>query len=210
MHLGQTASFLAEILNRPEPTSIMLSRLLRERGWMTKGPRGRNAPHVSSLELASFLTAYMCCPDSPAVAMDRLPHFFNLPLDSFENPEATFGQSFALLLDRLSQETWDDVFQKNWSVSLFVDASATKIAADPVGKNQHLSEEHVFTGVLNIPNDQPILESLPYHGGLEISTKMDCPTLFRIAKIVLAGEPDPWDYFEDWAENSFEKSGEGK
>ncbi|MGY9045988.1 MAG: hypothetical protein ACKVKF_02680, partial [Rhodobacterales bacterium] len=191
MHLGQTASYLALVLNRPEPTTKMLSRLLREGDWTKKGPRGRNAPHIDSNELSSFLTAFMCCPDSPAVAMERLPHFVNLPLDTDNDTDATFGTAFSILLDRLAKETWDEVRAKNWSVSLYVDMSATTISADPYEGSDIPHEEHVFSALVHAPDDQPMKDSMPYSGGLEFSSKLRCFTLFRIAKVILAGEIDP-------------------
>lgn len=193
MHLGQTASFLALVLNRPEPTTKMLSRLLREGGWIRKGPRGRNAPHIDSTELSSFLTAFMCCPDSPAVAMERLPHFSNLPRDGEPGAKVTFGKGLAILLDRIAGETWDEVCAKHWSVSLFLDMSAANIIAEPPEESGISPEEHWFSAPIETSDDQPMKDNLPYFGGLETSSKIRALTLFRIAKVVLANEPDPLD-----------------
>ncbi|MCE8548313.1 hypothetical protein KBY25_21070 [Ruegeria pomeroyi] len=193
MHLGQTASFLALVLNRPEPTTRMLSRLLREGEWIKKGSRGRNAPHIDGPELSSFLIAFMCCPDSPAVAMERLPHFASLPLDSETGTKATFAKGLALLLERLAKETWEEAQGKKWSVSLYVDMSAATISADPSEESEIAPEEHVFSALVEAPDDQPIKDALPYFGGLETSSKIRDFTLFRIAKVILAGEPDPLD-----------------
>lgn len=191
MHLGQTASYLAEVFNRPEPTVKMLSRLLREGGFIKKGSRGRNAPHIDSNELSSFLIAFMCCPDSPAVAMQRLPHFASLPLDSEKNTDVRFDRALAILLDRLAGETWEEAREKSWSASLYVDMSAASITAQPVDESKIPPEEHMFSAWEGALNDQPLKETLPYFGGFESSCRIRDFTLFRIAKVVLADHPDP-------------------
>lgn len=191
MHLGQTASFLAIALNRPEPTVKMLSRLLREGNWVRKGPRGRNAPHLDSTALSNFLIAIMCCPDSPAVAMERLPHFVNLPLDGDTQNETTFGSGLSILLDRLAGETYEEMRDKNWSVSLYVDMSSAQITADPSEESEIAPEEHFFSALNRSQDDQPLKDILPFWGGIEFSSKLRSLTLFRIAKVILANAPDP-------------------
>lgn len=189
MHLGQTATVLADLLNRPEPKTKMVSRLLRENGWIRKGPRGRNAAHIDSMELAGFIIAFMACPDSPAVAMERLPHFAALPLE--DAPEVTFQKGLATLLDRISGEDWPDVRAKGWRTSLAVDMSNADILADPTEGSGVGAEAHYFSSLVTAPDDRPMIDSLPFFGGLQSFSKIDTLTLFRIAKMILADEPDP-------------------
>ena len=193
MHLGQTAAYLAEVMNRPEPTIQIVARRLREFEWVRKGARGRNAPHLNSTELARFLIALMASPDSPALAMERLPHFAALPLDDDRERSGTFATALAMLLDRIAEETWEDVRAKNWGVTLTVDVSAASIWADPDEGSEVAPEEHHFTAMLTADPSAPLRDAFPYHSGLEELRTIRCHTLFRIAKVALADEPDPLD-----------------
>ena len=191
MHLGPTASFLANALNRPEPSVQMLRRLLRENDKIKKGPRGKNSSHVDSATLSTFVIALMCCPDSPAVALSRLDHFAELRLDTETNTDATFSQELAMLLDRLAGETWDEAKAKNWQVIVSVDMSSAMIEADPHDGSDAAPEEHFFNSMMDARHDHAAIELLPYYGGLEFQSSIRCSTLFRIAKVVLANEADP-------------------
>lgn len=193
MHLGQTAAYLAEVMNRPEPTVQIVARRLREHEWVRKGARGRNAPHINSMELARFLIALMASPDSPALAMERLPHFADLPLDDDGERSATFAAAFAMLLERIAKETWQEVQAKSWSVTLSVDVSAASISADVDEGSEVAPEEHHFTAMLTADPSAPLKDAFPYYSGLEELRTIRCHTLFRIAKVVLADEPDPLD-----------------
>lgn len=187
MHLGQAADFLATVLSRSAPSVRMVSRILREGGWIEKGARGRNAPHLSPAEVARFLIALMCAPDSPTLASERLPHFLAL---SHEKGQATFGEAVAILLERLARDDWQDAMARDWALNIAIDRSAATI------RESHPAEEaepiyHAFGGLFTAPDDQPLRDAMPYFGGLEITVATDWLTLVRIAKVTLANEPDP-------------------
>lgn len=197
MHLGQTASFLASVLNRPEPKTKMVARLLREGGHVRKGGRGPSAPHTNSQELASFLIAIMASPDSPSTGLERLPHFATLPLDPDVGKDMAFLDALALLLDRLSGETWEKVQAKHWHVTLDVGYSRAEIL-ETFQTNEGPDEKaHTFAAFFRTPDDEPVISNMPYFGGLDFASSVGCSTLFRIAKVVLAGEDDPWPKIAD-------------
>lgn len=189
MHLGQTATFLSGILNRQEPTVQMVARLMREKGWAPKGARGKHAPHIDDRSLANFLIAMMACPDAPSIAMQRLPHFSNLPLDRGGAEHITFAEALAVLLRRLAAETWQEAQVKGWCVILNLHFLSAEIVA--VFEEDGVREEHLFAPVFD--DERPAIDSMPYFGGLEVTSKVRGFTLFRIAKVVLAGDPDPID-----------------
>lgn len=195
MYLGQTATYLSELFNRPEPTLQMLARLLRDapEQWIKKGGRGRSAHHLTSAELSNFLTAYMTSPDSPALAIERLPHFSGLQLDSENGHKSTFGEAFALLLDRISVEGWTQAREKAWKVTIAIDMSIASIS-------EYFSEDgggdtvtHVFLPDVGFDDDSAGQPAFPYHGGLATTVEIGWFALVRIAKVILAGAPDPAD-----------------
>lgn len=190
MHLGQTASYLAFVFNRPEPTMQMLARLLRDdQGqWVKKGGRGRSAHHLDSRELASFIIAMMACPDSPAQALDRLPHFAALQLDTDDGRKVTFQDALALLLTRLSRDPWKDAWERQWSVVISIDLSAAKISETSIFEDASEVIEHTF-----MPHLEHGGHDRPYWGGLSVIVQVGVGTLFRIARVVLANEADPVD-----------------
>lgn len=187
MHLGQAADFLAHVLNRPAPSVRMVSRILREGGWIKKGARGRNAPHLSADELACFLVALMCAPDSPALSAERLPHFMALP---HEEGQATFGRAVAMLLDRLARDSLQDSCARNWAATIDIHHSAAMIGESPPEDAEDRIQHH-FGAILAAPDDKPLRDALPYAGGLEVSVTAHWLTLVRIAKAVLGNEADP-------------------
>lgn len=191
MHLGQTASFLAKVINRPEPTVQMVGRLLREGEWVKKGARGRNAPHISSRDLSNFLIALMCCPDSPAIAMERLPHFAGLPLDYEGQQRRTFSEGLSLLLEDMASKNWAKTKAKNWVVTVAIDLSSASMIASPADESEEFPEDHYFTSLIDAEADASAKDSTPFFGGLETTVALKCYTLFRIAKVVLAGTVDP-------------------
>lgn len=193
MHLGQTAAFIAEVFNRPEASVLVVSRLLREGGWITKGPRGRNAPHLSADELAVFLLAVMCSPDSPATGMSRLPHFHQLRKEDDETGQQTLGKTLALLLSRIASETNDQARKKGWTISVSIDMSmamVTELFPQPDGEESKQKVHH-FSSLVGADPDTPIKEAMPFYGGLEFRVTLPWFTLLRIAKVVIANEPDP-------------------
>lgn len=191
MHLGQTASFLAHVFNRPEPTVKMLSRHLREAGWIKKGARGVNAPHTDSADLSAFLIAFLSCPDSPAIAMERLPHFHGLSLETDIEQSVTFGHAVATLLERIAGMSWERTKEESWSVSVAVDLSSATIAASPAENSDKKAEYHLFGSIVDGTDHLEFDDLLPYFGALKSTTTIDCLGLFHIAKAVLAGENDP-------------------
>lgn len=193
MHLGQTATFLAAVMNRPEPTLKVVSRLLREGDWVRTGPRGRNAPHLTADELTSFLLAIMASPDSPAIGLERLEHFRNLPLEDDATGKATLGQAITLLLERLAKDSLKQSASKLWRVVLSVDLSIAMIGErfwDESG-SEYIEKEHYFSALVNADPSEPVVKAMPFHGGMGIQISVPWFTLIRIAKVVLANEPDP-------------------
>lgn len=195
MHLGPTSAFLAQVFNRPEPTLQMLGRLLRDSPdqWVKKGGRGRSGHHLESIELARFIVAFMACPDSPAQALDRLPHFAGLLLDSDNGHQATFAEALSILLERLASENWKKARDKDWTVQVAVDISSASISEDHGTGDDVTTTEHYFSSLVGAKVDSPMSESLPYRSGLRSSVAVGWITLVRIAKVVLANEPDPMD-----------------
>lgn len=199
MHLGPTSAFLAQVFNRPEPTLQMLGRLLRDSPdqWVKKGGRGRSGHHLESIELARFIVAFMACPDSPAQALDRLPHFAALLLDSDNGTSATFAEALAMLLERLATDDWASARERNWSVKIGIDLSTASITEDHDEEEDEDEDdktiEHYFSSLVAANDDAPMIDALPYHGGLRCTVEIGWITLFRIAKVVLANEPDPHD-----------------
>lgn len=193
MHLGQTATYLATVMNRPEASLKLVSRLLREAGWVRKGPRGRNAPHLSADELASFILTIMCAPDSPATAMERLPHFHSLPLEDDETGKRTFGRGLGVLLARLAAESADEAERKMWRVVLSIDLSMAVIEERFWNKkdSEYDLVEHCFSALISANPQESVLNSMPFHSGMGIHISVPWFTLFRIAKTVLENEPDP-------------------
>lgn len=195
MHLGQTASFLAKVMNRPDPSMKMLSRLLRDSDRVRKGPRGRNAPHLNSEELAEFLIAFMASPDSPATGLDRLPHFRDLPLDAEDAKGRTFGQALAMVLGRLADESAKEAMRKAWRVTISIQHSAAVIE-ERLQDNETgglVEVDHQFSSSIHADPNEPAIAAMPYYGGLDITVTLRWFTLFRIAKAVLGNEPDPLD-----------------
>lgn len=190
MHLGQTATFLASVFNRPESKMQMLARLLREDAgpWVPKGGRGRSAPHLDSRELASLIIAMMACPDSPAQALDRLPHFAALQAETDDGSKMSFLDAFSILLTRLATESWRDAMARYWSVLLSVDLSTATISETLTVDGEDLVKSHDFWPELK--NDG---HDRPYWSGLSAMVELRWLTLFRIAKVVLANESDPLD-----------------
>ena len=186
MHLGQAAKFLAEVLNRPASAVRTLSRVLREGGWIEKGARGRNAPHLSAQEMARFLIALMCAPDSPALAAERLPHFLALPHEGGR----AFDEVVAVLLERVAREDWRDARTKGWVVEISVDTSTGIIQENHPNAHEE-PIRHGFSVVGGAADDAPLRDAMPYFGGLMITVAADWLTLVRVAKVALAGEPDP-------------------
>lgn len=196
MHLGQTATNLALIFNRPEPSTKMVSRLLREGDYTQKGARGRNAPHLSSRELSDFLTALMCSPDSPATGVERLAHFREMrELDSQES-NRTFGVGFARLLERLAASTLQDAVSERWQVTIDVSSSAASIQGRPIERpvdESHFEEEYLFAALFSSDGDEPVEQVFPYLSGLEQITRIGWRDLYRVSKVVLGNEDDPLD-----------------
>lgn len=190
MHLGQTAAKLAEILMMSEPTTRVVSRLMREAEWVQTGARGRNAPHLTSLELARFLIALMAS-ESPAAAVERLAHFAKLPIDSENGQKVTFEEALSILLDRLAKESWEEARAKDWSVTLDLAWSRATITTDPPESSGVSHEEHTFASYVQARDDDPAINSLPYFGGLERVAEVGLIALFRLAKMVLADDDDP-------------------
>lgn len=199
MHLGQTAAYLAKLFNRPEPTLQMLARLLRDspEQWIKKGGRGRSAHHLTSKELANFLIAYMSCPDSPALAIERLPHFSGLLLDSENGHKSTFGEAFALLLERVAHDEWREAREKNWKVQIAIDISTASIREDFHGESCDPDEaqilEHIFYPDFDLDDAGEKPDPFPFYSGLATTVKLDWLPICRIAKVVLTTEPDPHD-----------------
>ena len=193
MHLGQTATYLAELFNRPEPTLQMLARLLRDapEQWVKKGGRGRSAHHLTNVELSNFLIAYMACPDSPALAIERLPHFSSLQLQSETGHKATFGEAFALLLARLAGEKWTSAREKSWKVIIGIDMSTASICEDFEDGDEIRTVDHVFFPDFDADDDNAGQTLFPFYSGLGTTVQIDWFPLVRIAKVILAGEPDP-------------------
>lgn len=185
MHLGQTATFLAQVFNRPEPTLQMLARLLRDapEQWVKKGGRGRSAHHLESKELSNFIVAMMACPDSPAQALDRLPHFASLSPDPEAGHKSNFGDALAILLERLAAGDLRSACERNWRVTLAVDISSASIMEDHQTDDGRETKEHFFG----------FMTYMPYRGGLSCTVQLHWTTLFRIAKVVLANDSDPLD-----------------
>lgn len=193
MHLGQSAVHLAKVMGRPEPTLMIFARLLRNGGWIRIGGRGRSASHLSAEELSRFVIAIMAAPDSPAIGVDRMPHFYDLPLDDDRTPGMTFGRALAAVLDRLAAESGEEAARKEWHVMMSIPFSTALIverfADDEDGEPQR--EEHQFSSMVNADPHEPATACMPYYGGLDISVSLRWFTLFRIAKAVLGNEPDP-------------------
>lgn len=190
MHLGQTATFLASVFNRPEPKMQLLARLLREDPgtWVPKGGRGRSAPHLDGRELASLIIAMMACPDSPTQAYDRLPHFAALQTETDDGSTVSLLDAVARLLTRLSRDSWRDAMARDWSVLLSVDLSTARITETPTVDGEARVIEHDFCP--EVKNDG---HDRPYWSGLSAMVQLHWITLVRIAKVALANEPDPLD-----------------
>lgn len=193
MHLGQTATYLAELFNRPEPTLQMLARLLRDapEQWIKKGGRGRSAHHLTNVELSNFLIAYMACPDSPALAIERLPHFSSLQLESETGHKSTFGEAFALLLTRMAGEKWSNARDKSWKVIISIDMSTASICEDFDKDDESCTLDHVFFPDFDASDDNAGQSPFPFYSGLGTTVEIGWLPLVRIAKVILAGEPDP-------------------
>ena len=183
MQLGPAVTYLAEILNYPEPSAQVVKRLLREDGWTTKGARGRHAPHVNATELAALIIAMMVA-EQPAMALDRFRHFAALEHDE-RYPGKTFLEVLALLLGRLAGEDWHKTKDSGWNVTIYVNWSAASIdtregTEDAEGDPRAVHEFHA-------KDDQP----RPYFRGVERTARLNWHDLSRVAKVILAGEPDP-------------------
>lgn len=172
----------------------MLARLLRDapEQWVKKGGRGRSAHHLDSRDLACFIIAMMACPDSPALALDRLPHFAALPYDSKKKShKATFAEALALILQRIAREDWEAAQGKDWSVKVAIHTS-TALISENFGEGEDASTvEHYFSSLVDAAPDEPMKNAVPYYSGLSCIVEIDCITLFRIAKVVLENEADP-------------------
>ncbi len=191
MHLGQTATYLADVLNRPEPKMKMFARLLREAEHVEKGGRGKSAPHMSAKSLAAFLIAIMASPDSPATGVGRLTHFAKLLCDPKKKKDATFQDALALLLERLKSETWDEVEERSWTVAMRIGFSSAEIVEWLGPEDDRQERSYSFLSSWTSDDNVPAIQNMPYFGGLDVSSSMDCITLFRIAKVILADEEDP-------------------
>lgn len=195
MYLGQTATFLAQVFNRPEPTLQMLARLLRDspEPWVKKGGRGRSAHHLDSREVAHFIIAMMSCPDSPAQAVARLPHFASLRLDEEGEQTRSFVEGVDLMLTRLASGDWIAAKKKNWSVTIAIDLSSASISEKVAVMGEDQVIEHLFFPASFEDIYQPIENTRPYRSGLSTTVKIEAVTLFRIAKVVIMNEADPLD-----------------
>ena len=112
----------------------------------------------------------------------------------------TFSGALAMLLDRLAGETWEESWKLLWQVSLDVSFSRAEISEVHQSDDGPVTLSHVFAAYWVTPADVPATRDMPYFGGLEFSSSVRSLTLFRIAKVVLAGDPDPMpqisEYFE--------------
>jgi hypothetical protein len=172
-----------------------MSRLLREGGFVQKGARGKNAPHLSSRDLAHFLIAYLACPDSPTLAVERLPHFAALPYAQDGMAGVTFADALARLLDRLSKETWAEANACRWEVRIRVNYSYAAIM-EAHGENEVV---HPFSSLHASPPERDMRDYLPYAGGLNQTHELTAFTLYRIARVILGNVADPMDeILEGW------------
>lgn len=184
MQLGPAFSFLATVTNCPEPTAQVIKRFMRQSGWTTKGARGRHAPHVNAQELAAMLIAVMVA-EQPAMAVERLPHFAGLPHVG-KYRDKTFQDTLARLFERLARIELSDAVDRGFHVQIDLNMSAAAIYISNEAK-----PEHRFSAIDHLPDDARPIDHLPYLGGVRRSSSIGCYDLIRLAKVILAGEPDP-------------------
>lgn len=189
MHIGQASIFLAEVMRRPASTSKNMSSGLRMHGYLRTGARGRHAPHLTSDELSHLLIGYLVAPDSPALALRKVPHFASLPIDSDANPYMTFAPALALLLDRLSKEDAEKAKACDWEVAVALDISCASIREYVDG----VEMVHFFSSLARPVSDTEFRDDLPYASPLRETRSMSWITLYRVARVVLAKQPDPID-----------------
>ncbi|WP_339768024.1 hypothetical protein [uncultured Pseudosulfitobacter sp.] len=191
MHLGQTAKFLAEVFKLPEATPQMVGRIMRENGLVAKGARGRNAPHLTDVELARFIIALMVS-EGPASSVERLRFFGQLPLaDSLINgvpkydgppPPVTFEGAFAKLLENVRENSWEAGCEKSWQVDIDISYANAAILT-PLRPDLGVpSENHSFHQFETELDDDSVESPFPYLTGLERTVRIGFHTLFRISR----------------------------
>jgi hypothetical protein len=185
MQIGPAVTHLAEILNYPEASAQIIKRFMRESGWTNKGARGRHAPHVTSEELAGLMIAMMVA-ESPGLAVERLEHFAKLPNEA-PNDGHTFQELFARLLERVANGTCKEAYDADYKVIIDLNLSNASIWSAA----NDFEPLHNFSALETAPHDVPVIDLLPYYQGVERQSSLRWTVLFRAAKIILAGVPDP-------------------
>ena len=190
MHIGQALNLVAGALAIPEPTMKMVGRIIRDNGYVNSGPRGRNAPHMTFLEVARMIIAATVS-ESPAQGVDRLPHYAALPLVTDHGPEGmTFEKALALLLERLAEEDSATIYERRWTVEINVTYSWAVIETSRHETDRNSPEMHIFSendgGDLSKPWIDQI--KLPYFSPVERTVKLSFLPLAVIAKGLVGEE----------------------
>lgn len=178
MHLGQTTQMLSSVLDVPSATMEKIGRLCRERGYVRKGARGFNAPHMTPLEVARLIIGVMAS-ESPATAIERLEYLASLPHVAKAGgtaKEIAFEQAFAALLDRCGSDPVADSIEIMWSV--FLDPALSTAGIASVDE----SEYHEFSALLGGGDDEG--PELPYITGLQRTARIGFLPLIVIGKAV--------------------------
>jgi hypothetical protein len=97
MKSGPFISTVAVAYGIEEKTVRLVARLLREAGYLTQGPRGRGAPHMTPKDAAT-LTIALLATGSPAKSVPEFEYYMNLvPGDGTKNFESEHLNKMTLI-----------------------------------------------------------------------------------------------------------------
>ena len=142
---GQLITRLSEILTVPAETITVFDRVLKDAGLLTKGGRGRSAPHRTALDTARILIALLSTA-SPARAAEATADFCSL-VELDEAPTAgradlpslhtvcrlqhghTLEAAIAALLDTLGDPADREAIEAQTPAPLRIDVEQTGVEA---------------------------------------------------------------------------------